>query len=183
MKSEMTMTFEGWIRGAAMVVALATVAIGSAGCTSGRARNGAAGGAVPGGVAVGGIREAGIMEGDPFVGDGRRDEFAPVHFDYDSAVVSEGERAKVERVASAMRLRPHASLLVEGHCDERGSSEYNLALGERRALALRAYLASMGVEPDRIQTRSFGEETPVRPGHSEEAWRFNRRGEFVVFQR
>jgi peptidoglycan-associated lipoprotein len=72
------------------------------------------------------------------------------------------------------------ALLVEGHCDERGTEEYNRSLGERRALALREALASQGVSPMRVTTRSFGEDRPAVPGNNESAYRQNRRGEFVV---
>ena len=71
---------------------------------------------------------------------------------------------------------------VSGHCDERGSREYNMALGENRALAVRAHLIRLGTDAARIQTRSYGEERPLDPGHSEAAWRRNRRGEFLLFR-
>jgi peptidoglycan-associated lipoprotein len=71
-------------------------------------------------------------------------------------------------------------LLIEGHCDERGTEEYNRALGERRALALREALAKAGVSPDRIRTISYGKDRPVNPGHDESAWAQNRRGEFIL---
>lgn len=109
-------------------------------------------------------------------------QFSPVYFDYDSAVIKDAERSKLEAVADYLRKNPAAKLIVEGHCDERGSNEYNLALGERRALAVRAYLVGLGVQADRIQTKSYGEERPVAHGHDESAWRLNRRGEFVLVQ-
>ncbi|MBM4024641.1 MAG: peptidoglycan-associated lipoprotein [Planctomycetes bacterium] len=121
------------------------------------------------------------MLGDPFPGEGSRGQFAPVYFAYDSSSVSDTERAAIETVASYLRASPNARLVIEGHGDERGSNEYNLALGERRALAVRAYLGSLGIGSDRIQTRSFGEEQPVQSGHAEDSWRLNRRAEFVVF--
>lgn len=183
MKTTRTRNRNRGIRNAlsAILMTLATAAL--VGCTSARMRDRAAPGGPPRVADADGFRDAGIMEGDPIAGDGRRDVVAPVYFDYDSAVVPEGERAKVERMATVMRARPRTSLVVEGHSDERGSSEYNLALGERRALAVRAYLVSLGIESARLQTRSFGEEAPARPGHAEEDWQFNRRGEFVVFGR
>jgi peptidoglycan-associated lipoprotein len=103
-----------------------------------------------------------------------------VHFDFDSAVVKSSEKSKVEAVASYMRSTPGVALLVEGHCDERGTEEYNRSLGERRALALREALVNLGADASRITTRSFGEDSPVAMGHDESAWRQNRRGEFVV---
>jgi len=103
-----------------------------------------------------------------------------VHFDFDSAVVKSSEKANVEAVAAYMKSTPKVALLVEGHCDERGTEEYNRALGERRALALREALVSSGADASRITTRSFGEDKPVAVGHDESAWKQNRRGEFVV---
>jgi len=104
-----------------------------------------------------------------------------VHFDFDSAVVKTSEKPKVDAVAGYMKgAGPGVALLIEGHCDERGTEEYNRALGERRALALREALISMGADGSRITTRSFGEDKPVALGHDEASWRQNRRGEFVV---
>ena len=103
----------------------------------------------------------------------------PVYFDYDSAQINESERSKIESVASSMK-GGSGQVIVEGNCDERGSTEYNLALGERRALAVRAYLVGLGVDGARVQTKSYGEERPVDPGHDESAWSKNRRAEFVV---
>jgi len=104
-----------------------------------------------------------------------------VHFDFDSSVVKSSEKPHVEAVAAYMKSAPRGvALLVEGHCDERGTEEYNRSLGERRALALRDALISSGADGNRITTRSFGEDVPVAMGHDESAWQQNRRGEFVV---
>ncbi len=103
-----------------------------------------------------------------------------VHFDFDSSVVKSSERVNVEAVAAALRLDPAAKLLIEGHCDERGTEEYNRALGERRALALREELAKLNIDPNRIRTESFGKDKPEDPGHNESAWARNRRGVFVL---
>lgn len=107
--------------------------------------------------------------------------FDPVLFAYDSSQVSPSERGKVEIVAGYLKENPATAVIIEGHCDERGSREYNLALGERRALAVRSYLAGLGIEADRIQTKSLGEESPAASGHDESAWKLNRRGEFVLY--
>ncbi|MBL7016516.1 MAG: OmpA family protein [Kiritimatiellales bacterium] len=107
--------------------------------------------------------------------------FAPVLFAYDSSQVSAGERSKVEAVAQHLKQNPAVAVIVEGHCDERGSREYNLALGERRALAVRSYLSGLGIEVDRIQTKSMGEESPVSLEHNDSAWKQNRRAEFVLY--
>jgi peptidoglycan-associated lipoprotein len=103
-----------------------------------------------------------------------------VHFEFDSSVVKASEKSKVEAVSSALKSDNAAKLLIEGHCDERGTEEYNRALGERRALALRESLAGSGVDPQRIRTVSYGEDKPVAIGHDESAWKQNRRGVFVL---
>ena len=103
-----------------------------------------------------------------------------VYFDFDSSVVKTGERPKADAVADQLKLMPEHKLLIDGHCDERGTEEYNRALGERRALALREYLIGRGIGGERIRTRSWGEDRPVDPGHNEEAWAKNRRGEFIL---
>lgn len=108
--------------------------------------------------------------------------FENVLFAFDSANVVPSERAKVTAVAEYMKANPDASTVLEGNCDERGSAEYNMALGERRAMAVRAYLVELGVDPARLQTRSYGEERPVSPGHSESDWVKNRRVEFAVYR-
>lgn len=110
-----------------------------------------------------------------------RDKLAAfmVHFKFDSAVVQDKEQANITSVAQALTADPNAKLLIEGHCDERGTEEYNRALGERRALALREALAKLGISPDRIRTISYGKDKPIDPGHNEAAWAKNRRGEFV----
>ncbi len=107
--------------------------------------------------------------------------FTPVLFAYDSSQVSASERPKIEAVGSHLKQNSAHAVIIEGHCDERGSREYNLALGEQRALSIRTYLAGLGVEADRIQTKSLGEEQPAMPGHDEATWSQNRRGEFVLY--
>ena len=134
---------------------------------------------------IGGIHGDSIFGaglGDRFDGEFIEGQFRPIYYAYDSAQVSAEERAKLEEVATYLRRNPGVNLIVEGHCDERGSREYNLSLGERRALAARAYLVGLGVDADRIQTRSFGSERPAAFGHDESAWRLNRRAEFVIVQ-
>ena len=108
--------------------------------------------------------------------------FENVSFAFDSYQIAGSERGKIERVADYLVGNPQVTVVVDGHGDDRGSREYNLSLGEHRALAIRAYLISLGVAGNRVQTRSFGEEQPLDPGHGESAWRMNRRGEFALYQ-
>ena len=107
-------------------------------------------------------------------------QFPTVFFDFDSAQVKEGERAKVAQVAEYLKANAGASVVLSGHTDERGSQEYNMTLGENRALAVREALTQGGVDAGRMQTRSMGEEQPKAPGHDEAAWSQNRRVEFEV---
>ena len=109
-------------------------------------------------------------------------DFAPVYFGFDSSVIPQGELAKVDAVTQHLTDRADRVVVVEGHCDERGSNEYNLALGENRAIIVRNYLVQSGVAESRIQTRSLGEEKPASDGHDEAAWSVNRRCEFGIYQ-
>ena len=103
-----------------------------------------------------------------------------VYFAFDSAAVKKSAQENLQAVADALSKDSSAKLLIEGHCDERGTEEYNRALGERRALALRQALAKLAVDPSRIRTISYGKDHPADPGHDESAWAKNRRGEFVL---
>lgn len=113
--------------------------------------------------------------------DGDRSMFEPVLFAYDSSQVSPEEAGKVEAVAKYLNKNKSGGVIVEGHCDERGSNEYNMSLGERRSLAIRDYLINLGVNAASIQTKSCGEEMPAAMGHDEAAWRQNRRGVFAIY--
>ena len=103
-----------------------------------------------------------------------------VFFEYDSAVLTPDGRRTLERQAEWLRLFPEHNVMIEGHCDERGTREYNLALGERRASAARDYLIAFGMDPARLTTTSYGKERPYALGHNEEAWSLNRRSVTVV---
>lgn len=109
-------------------------------------------------------------------------EHENVYFAYDSSQITAGERYKADSIAQVMQDSPGMRLEIEGHSDERGSREYNLTLGESRALAVRQYLIDVGVESERIQTKSYGEENPAEFGHDEEAYRLNRRAKFQLFE-
>lgn len=104
----------------------------------------------------------------------------PVFFGYDSAELDAEGVATLRANADLLRKYPGWSVTVEGHCDERGSAEYNLALGERRAVAAQTYLVSLGIGADRVRVVSYGKEFPFDTGHTEEAWAKNRRGHFVI---
>ncbi|HRR25408.1 MAG TPA: peptidoglycan-associated lipoprotein Pal [Acidobacteriota bacterium] len=104
----------------------------------------------------------------------------PVFFAYDSSELTDEAKAILEENSRWFRRYPNARIIIEGHCDERGTEEYNLALGDRRARAARDYLVQLGISPDRIETISYGEERPFALGHDESAWRLNRRAHFVV---
>lgn len=108
-------------------------------------------------------------------------EFAAVYFGFDSTVIPQGELGKIDLVAEHLKAKPERVVLVEGNCDERGSNEYNITLGENRAIIVRNYLVQNGVEANRIQTRSYGEEKPAAEGHDESAWALNRRAEFGIY--
>jgi peptidoglycan-associated lipoprotein len=107
----------------------------------------------------------------------------PVFFALDSADLDDSGRAAAS--ANAELLKKYSSWIVtiEGHCDERGTAEYNLALGERRATVVKTYMTSLGVSPERVRTVSYGKEFPFNPAHTEEAWAQNRRGHFVITSR
>jgi peptidoglycan-associated lipoprotein len=106
--------------------------------------------------------------------------FDDVLFDFDKSEVREDGRRTSQAVADYLKKNPRATVQIEGHCDERGTAEYNMALGERRATAVMNYLLSLGVPRAALSTVSFGKEKPLDPGHNEEAWAKNRRAHFVL---
>lgn len=104
-----------------------------------------------------------------------------VFFEFDQSTIKASERSKIEAVADFLKKAPADNdLLIEGHCDQRGTEEYNRALGERRALSVREYLVSLGIGANRIQTISYGEDRPAIPEENEAAYAQNRRGEFLL---
>ena len=160
----------------------------AAGCTPKHAKNGPD--------SLGGIDDPEFLDpfadgGRPGMGDNRWTDpgelvadvsFQAVSFGYDSYQIAPSEYGSIDVVAQYMRENGNIRLITEGHCDERGSREYNMALGENRAQAVRAYLINVGIDNDRIQTRSHGEEMPIDFGHNESAWSLNRRVEFSLFR-
>lgn len=106
-----------------------------------------------------------------------------IFFDFDKSDVRSDQRSAINRNAELLKRYPSVSIRIEGHCDERGSDEYNIALGNRRAEATKRYLVEYGIAGNRIQTISYGESRPVDPGHTEAAWTKNRRSEFVITAR
>jgi peptidoglycan-associated lipoprotein len=110
----------------------------------------------------------------------RDSPFRPVFFSLDSAELDNDGRAIATTNAETMKKYSSWVITIEGHCDERGTAEYNLALGERRAVAVKTYLVSLGIAPDRLRTVSYGKEFPFDPAHSETAWFKNRRAHFVI---
>lgn len=113
--------------------------------------------------------------GNPFAPGTQRLLARTFYFEYDRAVISPDDLASLEMHAAILKENPDRQIVIEGHCDERGTREYNLALGERRADAVRSFLTSAGVSRRQIETVSYGEERPEDPGHNEAAWSRNRR--------
>jgi peptidoglycan-associated lipoprotein len=110
----------------------------------------------------------------------RNSPLQPAFFGLDSADLDDAGRAVVSSNVEVLKKYPQWVVTVEGHCDERGTAEYNLALGERRAVAVKTYMVSLGIAPDRVRTVSYGKEFPFDQAHTEEAWSRNRRAHFVI---
>ncbi len=105
---------------------------------------------------------------------------AMIHFDYDKSVLRGDDIGTLDQKVAVLQANPNLRIRISGHCDERGSDEYNLALGNRRATAAKQYLVSHGIDAGRIETISYGEERPLAQGHDEGAWTQNRRDEFEI---
>jgi peptidoglycan-associated lipoprotein len=106
-----------------------------------------------------------------------------IHFNFDKYDIRPGDAEILKGNAALLMKHPTVKIQIEGHCDERGTIEYNLALGERRANSAKVYLVSLGMPADRISTISYGKEKPLDPGHNEEAWAKNRRDHFIIFSK
>jgi len=123
-------------------------------------------------------REPGI-EGEVFESKLLKD----IHFDFDKYDIRPGDAGILSENATLLKKNPKVKIQIEGHCDEKGTVEYNLALGERRANSTKDHLVSLGISSDRISTISYGKEKPLDPGHNEEAWAKNRRAHVIVSSR
>ena len=110
----------------------------------------------------------------------RESPLEPVFFALDGSELDDGGRRVAEANADIMRRFPTWVVTIEGHCDERGTPEYNLGLGERRALAAQQFMVGLGIPANRIRTVSYGKEFPFDPGHDDRAWASNRRAHFVI---
>jgi peptidoglycan-associated lipoprotein len=107
------------------------------------------------------------------------DSMQKIFFDFDSYLLTPASKDALQKNAGILQAQPEVRVIIEGHTDERGSSNYNLALGEKRAQAARAYLQTLGITAERIKVVSYGEEQPAMTGADESAWSQNRRAEFV----
>jgi peptidoglycan-associated lipoprotein len=128
---------------------------------------------------------ADALSADPFVNEStdvinQHSPLQPIFFAYDSDQLDDVARHAIEDDAQVLKKYASWVITIEGHCDERGTAEYNLALGERRALAVKAYLQSLGLSADRFRTVSYGKEFPFDPGHAETSWVKNRRAHLMV---
>jgi peptidoglycan-associated lipoprotein len=106
-----------------------------------------------------------------------------IHFDYDRYFIRDDAKPVLDTDANWLKKFPSAKILIEGHCDERGTEEYNLALGEKRAKSTYDYLVSLGISPDRMKIISYGKSQPLDPGHNEIAWQKNRRAQFLIIEK
>ena len=131
-----------------------------------------------------GVSETGIPASDrdfsKYTADSQTFAQEKVYFDFDKSNIRPNEVSKLERVAEIMKGKPDHALRIEGHCDERGTEEYNRALGERRALSAREFLDKLGISAQMIETVTYGEDRPANTGHGEDAWAVNRRAEFIL---
>jgi peptidoglycan-associated lipoprotein len=109
-------------------------------------------------------------------------KFADIYFDYDQYDIRADAQPVLQTIASWLLKNMPAKILIEGHCDDRGTNEYNLALGDRRAKAVRDYLVALGIAANRIETISYGEEEPLCTAQTEECWTKNRRAHFIILK-
>lgn len=103
-----------------------------------------------------------------------------IYYNFDESTLLPDAKSVLAEKAQWLKANPNVSVIIEGHCDERGTNEYNMALGDRRARSAKSYLVVLGIAPERLTTISYGEERPLDPGHNESAWAKNRRAQFVI---
>lgn len=132
-----------------------------------------------GGVTVIGADGEGALSGDELTDESGRPMLKRVHFEFDSSSIDADNRETLEAHAAYLSANEDVNIKLEGHADERGTREYNLALGERRAKAVKRMLAVLGIDRSRLETTSYGEEKPLDEGHGEAAWKRNRRVEII----
>ena len=164
----------GWRFGA---IVIGVIALGFAGCASKQA--GDAGDASGQGTGTGSEFDDGSLGDGSSVSTSNISDLETIYFDYDKSAIRNDSAGVLRNNASVIKGNADwGQVTVEGNTDERGSEEYNLALGERRAKAVKRYLVDLGVPSTRLRTVSFGEAKPAVPGHDESAWRYNRRSDF-----
>ena len=163
------------------IVFLSTMLIGLTGCFGGQSQGVESGRGGSGDTSTSGINGQGALGSaeNAQINDATRMNQRRVYFAFDSSEIDAESRPIVEAHASYLAKNPNIKVTLEGNCDERGTREYNLALGERRAQTVARMARLLGVQSDRITTVSYGEEKPVSDGHNEEAWKQNRRVEII----
>jgi peptidoglycan-associated lipoprotein len=128
------------------------------------------------------VRQRELEKGKAFDAQFRMFEFQHIYFAFDKSDLTAESQALLKQKANWLRDNASYSVRIDGHCDERGTNEYNLALGERRAHAAKKFLTDLGISGDRISSLSYGEEKPAAPGHNEQAWSKNRRDGFKLIK-
>lgn len=184
-----------------MVLVAASLAIFASGCRYNKARSSAGAGSEGQEVAGGDIADISSQVDDTNIESGSLDSlsgksfkdrgytlctdvnFAPVYFAFDATAIKPDELGKIEAVAKHLADNPDRVVSIEGNCDERGSNEYNIPLGENRAIMVANFLCQNGIAPERVETVSRGETNPAVAGSGEEAWAKNRRGEFIIMKK
>jgi peptidoglycan-associated lipoprotein len=159
-----------------VAVVLPLIALGAVGCKKKGPKVDATGTGVsgPGGTGEGGLTGRGTQVSEA------QNRLQTIYFDYDAFDLRSDAQETLKANAKVIEQYPDVRIQIQGHCDERGSEEYNLALGDKRARSARDYLVNLGISGERLTTISFGEERPVDPGQTEEAYGKNRRDEFVA---
>lgn len=182
MKSDMFRVFAV----GAVVVSLSFFATGCAKKTVGSGESATMGHQQQGGEAMGAeesLSSTASHGGTDVYSEGRTSsEMLPVYFDFDKSNIRNDQKGRVDGNAYFLKTHAGVSIRIEGNCDERGTNEYNMALGERRAMAAKRYLLNKGISEDRLQTVSYGEEKPLLYGHDELSWAQNRRDDFSIIR-